>query len=79
MKMLQTYAEEFLSRGSAGHWRTLSCRDNLLVIEDLEDYQNSGYLGTKIDNNGNFETVDNGYVVFKRVTPVIDKDTRFTL
>ncbi len=78
MEMQLKYAEEFLTKGRAGHWRTLSCHDDVLVIEDLEDYQNCGFLGTKL-SNGKLLANTRGYVVFHRVKPVIDKDTRFTL
>lgn len=78
MIMKLEYAQEFLTRGRAGHWRTVSCHDGLLVIEDLETYQNSGYLGTQL-NFGKFMVDSEGYVVFSRVKPVIDENTRFTL
>lgn len=78
MKMLLSYAQDFLTKGRAGHWRTISCHDDILVIEDLEDYQSSGYLGTKLEK-GQLQADQQGYVVFTRVKPVINKDTRFTL
>ena len=78
MKMKLSYAQEFLTKGRAVHYRTVSCHDDLLVVEDLETYQSCGYLGTKL-NKGELEADEQGYVVFSRVKPVIDKDTRFTL
>lgn len=78
LKMQLKYAEEFLSRGYSGGYRTHSCHDDLLVIEDLERYQNVGYLGTKL-SDGKLQPDTQGYVVFTRAKPVIDKDTRFSL
>lgn len=78
LKMKLEYAQGFITQGYAGHWRTVSCHNNVLVIEDLEDYQPSGYLGTQL-NFGQLQVDAAGYVVFGRVKPVIDKDTRFTL
>jgi hypothetical protein len=77
MKMRLDYAEGFLTKGYAGGYRTHSCHDDLLVVEDLEDYQGVGYLGTRL-SNGKLLADTQGYVVFNRVTPVINKDTRFT-
>lgn len=76
MRMRPEYAQGFLSVGYAGHWRTLSCHDNLLIVEDLEDYQSSGYLGTRL-KDGQFQLDHEGYVLFKRARGVIDENTRF--
>jgi hypothetical protein len=78
MKMMLSYAKEFLTKGRAGHWRTISCWNDLLVIEDLETYQSSGYLGTRL-SNGELQADEKGYVTFTTVKPVIDENTRFTL
>lgn len=77
MKMRLDYAEQFLTKDYSGGYRTLSCHDDLLVVEDLETYQNVGYLGTKL-SDGKLLADTQGYVVFTRVKPVINKDTRFT-
>ncbi len=80
MKMQLKYAEEFLTKGRAGHWIVLSCHDDVLVVEDLERYpgESPSYYGTKL-SNGKVQADTQGYVVFTRVKPVIDKNTRFTL
>ncbi len=76
MKMKIAYAEGFLTKGYAGHWKKISCHDNLLVIEDLEDYAYCGFLGTALIN-GILQTDAQGYVVFSRVEPIITKETRW--
>lgn len=76
MKMRLDYAEDFLTKGRAGHWRTISCHDDLLVVEDLEDYQPSGFLGTRL-SNGKLLADTQGFVVFTRVEPIINKETRW--
>lgn len=76
MKMRLDYAEKFLTQGYSGSYRKHSCHDDLLVVEDLEEYQSIGYLGTKL-SNGKLQTDTQGYVVFNRVTPVIDENTRW--
>ncbi len=78
MKMKLDYAKDFITKGRAGHYRTISCHDDLLVVEDLETYQSSGYLGTQL-SFGQLVTDSEGYVVFRSVTPVINKDTRWKL
>jgi hypothetical protein len=78
LKMQLKYAEDFLTKGYAGGYRTLSCHDGMLVVEDLETYQNIGYLGTKL-SNGRLQADTQGYVVFTQVKPVINEDTRFSL
>ena len=78
MKMLLSYAEGFLTKGYAGPYRTLSCHDDLLVIEDLEDYVGRSFLGTRL-SHGKLQADTSGYVVFHRVTPVVDENTKFKL
>ncbi len=77
MKMQLAYAQQFITKGYAGHWRTVSCHDDVLVIEDLEEYQSCGYLGTKL-NSGQLQTDAQGFVIFTRVKPIIDQHTRFS-
>lgn len=79
MKIRLDYATGFLTNNYAGHWRTVSCHNNFLVIEDLEVYQSADYLGTQLTSEGFFEIDSEGYVNFMRVKPIIDENTRFTL
>jgi len=77
MRMQADYAQGFLNgKGYAGHWSTLSCHDNFLVIEDLESYQSVSYLGTKLID-GKLQVDEQGYVTFRRVQAVIDENTRW--
>lgn len=76
-KMRPEYAQEIFSGGWAFGNKFLSCHDDLLVVtyEDRE-YGETTYQGTQLDN-GQFVLDSDGYVVFSRVKPVIDEDTRF--
>ena len=80
MKMQLEYAAGFITKGRAGHWRTVSCHNNILVIEDLEIYpfESPVYLGTEL-KFGQLQTDENNYVVFTRAKPVIDRHTKFSL
>lgn len=78
MKMKEEYAASFITRGRAGHWRTISIHDDLLVIEDLEEKYSSGYLGTKL-RFGQMQVDADGFVVFARVKPIIDENTKWKL
>jgi hypothetical protein len=79
MRMMASYAKGFLEgRGHAGHWQTVSCHDDFLVIEDLETYhyQSASFLGTKLID-GKLQVDEQGYVTFRHVQAVIDENTRW--
>lgn len=81
MMMQLKYAEEFLTKGRAGHWVVVSITggpvSGIVAIEDLEDYyQTKYYLGSQL-KDGKLQVDEKGYVHFKRVKPIIDENTRF--
>lgn len=79
MKMQTAYAQRILDGGYAFGNRFLSKTDDLLVCEDLETGSlTSDYYGTKL-KDGQLQTDGDGYVVFQRIKPIIDKHTRWKI
>ena len=79
-KMHPEYAQRLLDGGYAFGNRFLSCHDNLLVVEYDEDdypYRDVSYYATDLVD-GQLEIDSKGYVVFRKVKPIIDGETRFS-
>lgn len=78
-KMKKEYAQRLLDGGYAFGNRFLSCHDDLLVVEvDEDDYPYQNYFAGTMLVNGQLQTDEEGFVVFRRVDPVIDSNTRFS-
>ncbi len=79
-KMRPEYAQKILDGGYSFGNRFFSCHENLLVAFYSEDdwpYEKY-FVGTEL-KNGQLQTDEEGYVIFRRVKPVINESTRFTL
>lgn len=76
-KMLPEYAQRLLEGGYAFGNSFLSCHDDLLVVESDDFPYGSSYQGTQLVD-GKLQLDEDGYVVFRRVEPVIDSETRFS-
>lgn len=77
-QMHPEYAQKLLDGGYAFGNRYLSCHDGLLVIEMEGDYpyNRTSYSATKL-KDGKLQVNEQGYVVFHRVEPIVDENTRF--
>lgn len=78
-KMQRQYAQRLLDGGYAFGNRFLSKTNRMLVCSyEEDDYPYSGpdYVATELDN-GQLQVDAEGYVIFSRVTPIIDEKTRW--
>jgi hypothetical protein len=78
-KMIPEYAQHLLDGGYAFGNRFVSYHDELLVVENQDDYYpgRTTYYGTQL-KAGCFVLDAEGYVCFTEVSPVIDENTRFS-
>lgn len=76
MQMSLEYAKQLLETGSAFGHRVISFHDGLLVVDDNERWMEDLYFGTQMID-GEFQVNERNMVTFKRVTPVVDENTRF--
>jgi hypothetical protein len=79
-RMTAQHAQKILDGGYAFGNKFFSCHDDLLVVHYEDDgypYQQY-YYGTQL-KDGKLQVDHHGYVVFRRVEPVIDENTVFRL
>ena len=77
-KMIVEYAQKLLDGGYAFGNRFHSRTESMLVVETQDDWfpYETYYSGAELEN-GELKVDDEGYVVFSRVEPIIDENTKF--